>query len=251
MKINIIALVIMFFLSGIFLTAGDDTLKKDVIKTSDGDLEITFVGHASLIFEFNGMVIHVDPFSRLTDYSKLPDADLILITHDHGDHMDTEAVNLIKKENTQIILTKTCSETIPGGIVMANGDVKTVKLAKDLKIEAVPAYNIVHKRPDGTPFHPKGVGNGYIITFGDKRVYVAGDTENIPEMKNLKNIDIAFLPANLPYTMTAEMVVEAADSFKPTVLYPYHFQFGQGQITELETLMKDKKGIELRIRSRN
>jgi len=251
MKKNIIPLVIMFFLSGIFLTAGDDTLKKDVIKTSDGDLEITFVGHASLIFQFNGMVIHVDPFSRLTDYSKLPDADLILITHDHGDHMDTAAVNLIKKENTRIILTKTCSETIPGGIVMANGDVKTVKLAKDLKVEAVPAYNIVHKPPDGPPFHPRGVGNGYIITFGDKRVYVAGDTENIPEMKNLKNIDIAFLPANFPYTMTAEMVVKAADSFKPAVLYPYHFQFGQGQITELETLMKDKKGIELRIRSRN
>lgn len=250
MKKNVTILVLTVFLLSFFLTAGENTLKKDVIKTSDGDLEITFVGHASLIFKFNGMVIHVDPFSRLTDYGKLPGADLVLITHDHGDHMDTAAVNLIKRENTRIILTKTCSDTIPGGIVMANGDVKTVKLAKDLKIEAVPAYNIVHKRPDGTPYHPKGVGNGYIITFGDKRVYVAGDTENIPEMSNLKNIDIAFLPANLPYTMTAEMVVKAAEAFKPAVLYPYHFQFGQGQVPELETLMKDKKGIELRVRNR-
>lgn len=250
MKKNIIFLVIMFFLSCLLLTAGENTLEKEVIKTSDGDLEITFVGHASLLFKFNGMIIYVDPFSRLTDYGLLPDADLILITHEHGDHMDTAAVKHIKKESTKIILTKKCSETIPGGIVMANGDVKTVKLAKSLKIEAVPAYNIVHQRSEGNPYHPKGVGNGYIITFGDTRVYIAGDTENIPEMKELKNIDIAFLPANLPYTMTAEMVVKAVASFKPGILYPYHFQFGQGQVPELETLMKNKKGTELRIRNR-
>ena len=250
MRKNIIFLVITFFLLCLFLTAGEKTLEKEVIKTSDGDLEITFVGHASLLFKFNGIVVYVDPFSRLTDYSLLPDADLVLITHEHGDHMDTAAVNHIKKESTKIFLTKKCSETIPGGIVLSNGDVKTVTLAKGLKIEAVPAYNILHKRPDGGPYHPKGVGNGYIITFGDKRVYIAGDTENIPEMNKLKNIDIAFLPANLPYTMTAEMVVKAVASFKPAILYPYHFQFGQSQVPELETLMKDKKGTELRIRNR-
>lgn len=232
------------------LTGAEKSFEKDVIKTSAGDLEITFIGHASLIFTFNGMVIHVDPFSRMADYSQMPKADLILVTHQHGDHMDTEAVGHIKEKKTKIILTKKCSETIKDGIVMANGDVKEIKLKKTLKIEAVPAYNIVHKRGSGQPFHPKGEGNGYVITFGDKRVYVAGDTENIPEMKELENIDIAFLPANLPYTMTAEMVVDAVTAFKPAVLYPYHFHFGTSQVPKLEALLKDKKDIDLRIRCR-
>jgi L-ascorbate metabolism protein UlaG (beta-lactamase superfamily) len=122
-----------------------------------------------------------------------------------------------------------------------------VKTVEGLKIEAVPAYNIVHKRDTGQPFHPKGVGNGYIITFGDKRVYVAGDTENVPEMKGLKNIDIAFLPMNLPYTMTPEMVVEAAKAFKPKILYPYHF--GETDTSKVVSLLKGTPEIEVRIRN--
>jgi len=115
-----------------------------------------------------------------------------------------------------------------------------------LQIEAVPAYNLVHKRPDGQPFHPRGAGNGYVITFGDKRVYVAGDTENVPEMKNLKNLDIAFLPMNLPYTMTPEMVAEAAKWIKPAILYPYHY--GDTNTSRLVTLLKETPEIEVRIR---
>jgi L-ascorbate metabolism protein UlaG (beta-lactamase superfamily) len=126
---------------------------------------------------------------------------------------------------------------------MNNGDVKTVE---GLKIEAVPAYNIVHKRDTGQPFHPKGIGNGYIITFGGKRVYVAGDTENTPEMKSLKNIDIAFLPMNIPYTMTPEMVADAAKAFKPKILYPYHF--GETDTSKLVSLLKETPEIEVRIR---
>ena len=126
---------------------------------------------------------------------------------------------------------------------MMNGDVKTVE---GLKIEAVPAYNLVHKRDTGQPFHPKGVGNGYIITFGDKRVDVAGDTENTPEMKALKNIDIAFLPMNLPYTMTPEMVADAAKAFKPKILYPYHF--GETDTSKVVSLLKDTPEVEVRIR---
>jgi L-ascorbate metabolism protein UlaG (beta-lactamase superfamily) len=126
---------------------------------------------------------------------------------------------------------------------MKNGDVKTVE---GLKIEAFPAYNIVHKRPDGQPYHPKGIGNGYVITFGDKRVYVAGDTENIPEMKELKNIDIAFLPMNLPFTMTPEMAADAAKALKPKILYPYHF--GETDTSKLLNLLKDEKTTEIRIR---
>jgi L-ascorbate metabolism protein UlaG (beta-lactamase superfamily) len=113
-------------------------------------------------------------------------------------------------------------------------------------MEAVPAYNIVNKRPDGNPFHPKGAGNGYIVTFGDKRVYIAGDTENTPEMKALKNIDIAFLPMNLPYTMTPEMVADAAKAFKPRILYPYHF--GETDTSKLVKLLQAEKGIEVRVR---
>jgi L-ascorbate metabolism protein UlaG (beta-lactamase superfamily) len=195
------------------------------------------------MFNFGGKVIHVDPYSALADYNIFPKADLILLTHEHRDHLDLKALNTVRTEKTVVVLTETCAKQVERGIVMRNGDVKTVE---GLKIEAVPAYNIVHKRNTGQPFHPKGVGNGYVITFGDKRVYVAGDTENIPEMKALKNIDIAFLPMNLPYTMTPEMVADAAKAFKPKILYPYHF--GETDTSKLVNLMKESPEIEVRIR---
>ena len=216
----------------------------DMIKTSAGDLKITFIGHGTLIFNFRGKVIHLDPYSTLADYSILPKADLILVTHEHRDHLDLKALNMVRTEKTVVVLTETCSKQLQGGIVMINGDVKTVE---GFKIEAVPAYNIVHKRETAQPFHPKGVGNGYIITFGDKRVYVAGDTENVPEMKGLKNIDIAFLPMNLPYTMTPEMVADAAKAFKPKILYPYHF--GETDTSKVVNLLKGTPEIEVRIRN--
>jgi L-ascorbate metabolism protein UlaG (beta-lactamase superfamily) len=133
---------------------------------------------------------------------------------------------------------------IEGSIILKNGDTQTIQ---DIKIEAVPAYNIKHMRSENSPFHPKGEGNGYVLTFSDKRVYVAGDTENTPEMKALKNIDVAFLPMNLPYTMTPEMVADAASAFKPRVLYPYHF--GNTDTSQLVELLKDTPEIEVRIRN--
>lgn len=217
--------------------------KEDIIKTSAGDLKITFIGHGTLMFTFKEKIIHVDPVSQEADYSKLPKADVILVTHEHGDHLDPSAIKTIRTDKTEIILTEKCLPKVTGGKVMKNGETKTVA---DLKIEAVPAYNIAHKRPNGAPFHPKGDGNGYIITFGDKRVYVAGDTENIPEMKQLKNIDIAFLPMNLPYTMTPEMVADAVKAFKPKILYPYHF--GDTDTSKLVKLLESEKDIEVRIR---
>lgn len=222
---------------------GEKMFEEDIIKTSDGELKITFIGHGTLMFTFGDKIIHIDPVSREADYTKLPKADLILITHEHGDHLDPKAINVIRKEKTEIVLTEICAKEVKDGIVMKNGDVKTVM---GLKIEAVPAYNIVHKRDNGQPFHPKGNGNGYVITFGDKRVYVAGDTENTPEMKKLKDIDIAFLPMNLPYTMTPQMVADAAKAFKPKILYPYHL--GDTDTSELVKLLKDEKEIEVRIR---
>jgi len=211
--------------------------EKDVFKTSKGGLAITFIAHGTLMMEFDGKVIHIDPVSMYTDYSGMPKADLIMITHEHGDHLDAKAIEAIKKPGTEIVLTKTCAERLGSGIVLANGESAT---AMGIKIDAVPAYNLEKA------FHPKGKGNGYVLTFGDKKVYVAGDTENIPEMGSLENIDIAFLPMNLPYTMSPEMVADAARSFKPKILYPYHF--GNTNTDELLELMKDDKDIEIRIR---
>jgi len=215
----------------------------DTIKTSAGDLNITFLGHGSLYFAFGGKIIHVDPFSAVADYSTLPKADIVLLAHEHMDHLDLKALNPVRTDKTIVVLPEVCAKQVEGGLVMKNGDVKTVG---GLKIEAVPAYNIVHKRETGQPFHPKGVGNGYIITFGDKRVYVAGDTENIPEMKNIKNIDVAFLPMNLPYTMTPEMAADAARMMKPRILYPYHY--GETDTSKLVALLKDAKETDVRIR---
>jgi L-ascorbate metabolism protein UlaG (beta-lactamase superfamily) len=195
------------------------------------------------MFTFNGKVIHVDPFSKLAEYSKLPKADMLLITHEHRDHLDLKAMEAVRTDKTVVVLTKTCAARLKGGIIMENGDTETVG---GLKIEAVPAYNLVHMRSEGVPFHPEGIGNGYVITFGDKRVYVAGDTEDIPEMKRLERIDCAFLPMNLPYTMNPEMVADAAKAFKPKILYPYHY--GDTDTSNLEQLMKDTQDVEIRIR---
>lgn len=215
----------------------------DSFPTSGGELRMTFVGHASLYFTFAGKVIHVDPVAQYGDYTRMPKADLVLITHEHRDHLDSRALKAIRTDRTQIIANKASSEQIPGSMAVANGEVRDVL---GLRIEAVPAYNLVHMRSPGVPYHPKGQGNGYVITFGDKRVYVAGDTENTPEMKALKGIDIAFLPMNLPYTMTPEMVADASRAFKPKVLYPYHY--GETDPQRLVELLKDKPEIQVRIR---
>jgi L-ascorbate metabolism protein UlaG (beta-lactamase superfamily) len=238
-----------FFFIGILLllavamAKAQGKFEKDVIKTQAGDLEITFIGHGTLMFTFGGKVIHVDPVGQYADYSKLPKADLILITHEHGDHLDLQAVATLRQPDTQVLVNQAGAAKLQGAIVLKNGEKKTVA---GFQIEAVPAYNLLHKRESGEPFHPKGRDNGYVITFGDKRVYVAGDTENHPEMKALPNIDIAFLPMNLPYTMTPEMVADAAQAFKPKILYPYHY--GKTDPAKLVNLLKDNKDIEVRVR---
>ena len=216
--------------------------ESDKISTSSGEIEMTFIGHGTLMFSCNGYIIHIDPVSQYAEYADMPKADLILITHHHFDHMDKSAIEKIIKENTTIICSEICSKEIDG-IVLKNGDSKTIA---NIKIDAVPAYNLVHKRNNGEPFHPKGDGNGYVLTIDNKRIYVAGDTENIPEMKDLKDIDIAFLPMNLPYTMTPEMVADAAEMFNPKILYPYHY--GSTDPNKLVEIMKDKKDIEVRVR---
>jgi L-ascorbate metabolism protein UlaG (beta-lactamase superfamily) len=218
-------------------------LEEDVIPTSKGDLTITFLGHGSLMMRYADKIIHVDPVGQEADYGRLPKADLVLITHDHYDHLDPKALGEILKPGTEVIVSRSCSGKVEGAVVMSNGETHT---ALGLSIAAVPAYNVLHKRPDGAPFHPRGDGNGYIVTFGDKRVYIAGDTENTPDMKALKDIDVAFLPMNLPYTMTPEMVADAARAIRPKILYPYHY--GETRVSKLVDLLAGDKAIEVRVR---
>lgn len=216
--------------------------KTDIVKTSGGDLMITCFGHGSVGFTYNGLVIYVDPYGRVADYTTLPKADLILVTHEHHDHLDPAALAAVRTPETAVIISAGCAGQADG-ILMRNGDTRTVR---GIPIEAVPAYNILHKRENGQPFHPKGNGNGYVLTFGDARVYVAGDTEDIPEMKNLRDITCAFLPMNLPFTMTPEMVADAAEEMRPAILYPYHY--GDTDPTRLIALLADQPEIEVRIR---
>jgi L-ascorbate metabolism protein UlaG (beta-lactamase superfamily) len=217
--------------------------ESDVIPTSSGELTLTFLGHGSLLFGWGAQRIHVDPFGHVADYAGLPRADLLLVTHEHADHLDLDALAKVRTATTEIVLTELARRQVGAGIVMANGDARTVC---GVPIEAVPAYNVLHRRPSGEPFHPKGAGNGYVLTFGDTRVYVAGDTENVPEMRALSRIDVAFLPANLPYTMTPEMVAEAARWIRPRILYPYHY--GSTDVGEIVRLLGDEPGCEVRIR---
>ena len=226
------------------MLSGKTVYQQDTIATRQGDLIITFLGHGTLYFTFNGKVIHIDPVGQYADYTTLPKADLIFVTHQHGDHLDAEAIHTLSGANTELVFTKTCAENYAGeGKVTGNGD--TLEL-QGIKVEVVPAYNLVHKRDNGKPYHPKGEGNGYIFNFGGTRVYVAGDTENIPEMKEIKDIDVAFLPMNLPYTMTPEMVVEAVKVLRPKILYPYHY--GNTNTDDLLKLMKGIDYCEVRIR---
>jgi L-ascorbate metabolism protein UlaG (beta-lactamase superfamily) len=245
MKSIVLALGIsMIFACNVILA---QTYQQDVIQTGKGDLKITFIKHASLVFEYDDKVIHIDPVLRMGDYSTLPKADLIMITHAHGDHFDLNAIEKIRKPSTKLVVTKKCmeaSEHLENASIMNDHEEKMVA---GINVRSIPAYNIKHKRDNGTPYHPKGEGNGYIFNFGNKKVYVAGDTENTPEMKSLGNIDVAFLPMNLPYTMTPEMVADAARAFNPEILYPYHF--GKTDTQQLVDLLAEEKNIDVRIRN--
>jgi len=223
--------------------SGQAGFAQDTFHAKGGDVTITFVGHATLVIAWGPLVVHVDPVGEYADFTKLPKADLVLVTHDHFDHLDPAAIAAVRKPGTEILLTPKCAAKTKG-TVMANGDRHTFK---GIGVEAVPAYNVKHERSPGNPFHPKGEGNGYVLTLGGLRVYVAGDTENTPEMKSLAGIDVAFLPMNLPYTMTPEMVADAALAFRPKVLYPYHY--GDTDAKRLVALLAGARYIEVRIRA--
>jgi L-ascorbate metabolism protein UlaG (beta-lactamase superfamily) len=205
----------------------------------EGDITITPITHASFQIEYGGKVIHVDPTSP-GDYSRTKQADLILITHDHPDHLDPAAIARVRKQGTPVVAPAAAAEKIENPTVMSNGETKTVA---GISIEAVPMYNLQRGPSPGQLFHPKGRGNGYILTLGGKRLYIAGDTECTPEMRALKNIDIAFIPMNLPYTMPPSEAAECAKAFLPKVAYPYHYR-GQNP----EEFKAALKGVPVEVR---
>jgi len=219
------------------------TVETDIFATQSGKLvKIHALLHSSIRIEYDGREMEIDPCSnlhgRMVDYSAMPKADIILVTHEHFDHYDTAAIALLTKENTQLIMNRRCVELFGSGTAMANGE--KMKLADDIALEAVLAHNTTEGHEQ---FHPKGRDNGYILTLDGLRIYIAGDTEDIPELANIKDIDIAFLPCNQPYTMTPEQLVRAAKMVQPKVLFPYHY--GETDVTGILTQLP---GIDVRIR---
>ncbi|MCR5423485.1 MAG: MBL fold metallo-hydrolase [Bacteroidales bacterium] len=210
--------------------------------------------HSSIRIEYDGREIEIDPCTNLNgrtvDYAAFPKAFLILVTHEHFDHYDTAAINLLSTHKTFLMMNSRCVKLYGDGTAMKNGKVLQLTddvlntgfecIPIDISVEAVPAYNTTKGRQ---MFHPKGNGNGYILTLGGLRIYIAGDTEDIPEMADLKDIDIAFLPCNQPYTMTPEQLVRAAKMVNPKVLFPYHY----GE-TDMSGIATQLPGIDVRIR---
>ena len=221
-----------------------DTYEVDVFKTKSGKtVKFHALVHASIRMEYDGREIEIDPVTKLgnktIDYSTMPKADYLFVTHEHGDHFDKEAIKVLTGDKTQLITNQRCAGMLGYGEVMTNGQRSTFN---DITVEAVPAYNITEGR---TQFHPKGRDNGYILTIDGLRIYVAGDTEDIPEMQDIKDIDIAFMPCNQPYTMTTDQLIRAAKTVKPKVLFPYHY--GQTNVSGIAAQLKDS-GIDVRIR---
>ena len=230
---------------GLTTACAQSNYEVDVFQTKSGKtVKFHALVHASIRIEYNGKEIEIDPVTKLgnkvIDYSSMPKADYLFVTHEHGDHFNQEAIKLLSSEKTQLIMNKRCADMYGSGQVMINGD--KLKLADDFTVEAVPAYNTTEGH---LQFHPKGRDNGYILTLDGLRIYIAGDTEDIPEMEAIKDIDIAFLPCNQPFTMTPEQLVKAAKIIKPKVLFPYHY--GQTNLSSIPSMLQDE-GIDVRIR---
>src|SRR5712675_2538505 len=190
------------------------------LKSTDGQIKITPVMHEAMVIEAGGKVIVVDP-AKPAVFTGLPQADLILLTDIHGDHMDPALIASESKAGTEIIAPPAVVKTVTTASPLSNGEKKTWG---SWTIEAVPMYNLTRGPEAGKLYHDKGRGNGYILTYGGTRIYLSGDTEGIPEMRALKNIDVAFVCMNLPYTMTPEEAADAVKAFHPKIAIPYHYR---------------------------
>jgi L-ascorbate metabolism protein UlaG (beta-lactamase superfamily) len=235
---------------GLFSACGQKAdYETDIFTTKSGKtVKIYALMHSSIRIEYDGREIEIDPCSKLqnrtVDYSAFPKADIILVTHEHFDHYDEATIKMLHRLETsaptQLVMNQRCVKMYGSGTAMANGD--KLQLTDDIMVEAVPAYNITKGH---LQFHPKGRDNGYILTIDGLRIYIAGDTEDIPEMESIKDIDIAFLPCNQPYTMTPEQLVRAAKIVMPKVLFPYHY--GQTDVSGIPAQLQGE-GIDVRIR---
>ena len=244
-RLRLIALLAMT--AAVAWSAATPNRQADVVQTSRGPLKITPLYHGSVMLEFGGKIIHVDPWSQ-ADYTGIPQADLIVITHSHADHMDPAILKTLRKEGTILVAPPAVTDTLNGTVgdtdAMSNGEKKTFL---GIEIEAVPMYNLVLGSAPGKPFHHKGIGNGYVLSFGDTRVYFSGDTECTPEMKALKNISIAFVAMNPPRTMPPAEAAACVAAFRPKIVYPYHYR---GQKTqEFADALKNTPGVEVRLRN--
>ena len=225
----------------------DNSTVTDTFMTKSGKkVAIYPLVHASMRIVYGDKEIMVDPVTSLNgrkfDFATMPKADIILLTHEHHDHFDAKAISALSDNDTRLIANKKCAEAYGAGEVMANGD--SLRLADDISVKAVAAYNTTKGHQQ---FHPKGNGNGYILNLDGLIIYIAGDTEDIPEMSELgeMGIDVAFLPCNQPYTMTPDQLIRVAKIIKPKVLYPYHF--GDTDLSKIPTSLSGT-GIDVRIR---
>ena len=243
-----IALCVTFAASAV--SARADTVRTpQTFKTSDGDVKITPVYHASVLIEAGDKVIYIDP-AKPGDFSGQPKADLILITHDHADHIDHDvaSIKMISKPSTAMWAPSDVFTFANALVTQLNviTSAETKQFGK-FTIETVPAYNLVRGPSEGNFYHPKGVGLGYIISYGGKRFYFSGDTEATPEMKELKNIDVAFVCMNLPYTMTPDEAADAVKVMHPTVVIPYHYRANPATDLNVFKSKLDGSGIEVRL----
>ena len=240
---------------GINTACGQPSYEVDEFTTASGKtIKFHALMHACIRIQYDGKEIQIDPVSKLgnrtINYAEMPKADYIFVTHEHADHYDANALKTLIADRTQLVMNKRCADMYGSGRVMVRSALGTLRSAKngdklqlgDITVEAVAAYN---STPGREQFHPKGRDNGYILTIDGLRIYIAGDTEDIPEMSAIKDIDIAFLPCNQPYTMTPEQLIRAAKVIKPRVLFPYHY--GQTDLSTVPAALKGT-GIDVRIR---
>lgn len=240
---NIIPFFLLFF---ILPLAG----QSDQIPAKKGDITVTPIFHGTVVFQWNGKTVYVDPYGGAARFAELPDPDLVLITHPHGDHLNKSTLRELDLSQTELIAPEAVIEDL-GEITfkkiwpLKNGEMKK---RRSIAVEAVPMYNLPETDESR---HPKGWGNGYVITMGGKRVYVSGDTEDIPEMRQLENIDVAFVCMNLPYTMTIEQAASAVLDFEPEIMYPFHFRGSDGfaDVEQFKKMVNEgTDAVEVRLR---
>jgi L-ascorbate metabolism protein UlaG (beta-lactamase superfamily) len=248
MKASIFFMIVCCMVGCSVAAADQPAPSRDEIETAKGPLVVWPVEHATFVMRWDGTTIVVDPVGGAAAFADHPQPDLVLITHTHGDHLSISTVTAIAGPSTPIIAPAAVAGEFPEDIrgrvsVIGNGE--TIERV-GVTIEAIPMYNLTEER---SGFHPKGVGNGYVLTIGGKRIYVAGDTEDVPEMRALEEIDAAFVCMNLPYTMDVAAAADAVLEFKPKVVYPYHYRGkgGMSDLGEFQTLVAEDPAIDVRV----